>query len=57
MSIDTVLGTNVQVIDLILQFLDNDSILSTNRVCKRWVRKRAIVAKRKYENLTSLDLS
>ena len=57
MSLDTVLGTDIQVIDLILDFLDNDSILSINRVCKRWVPKRSIVVKRKYGNLTKLDLN
>ena len=57
MSLDIVLGTNVQVIDLILPFLDNDSILSINRVQKRWTPKRSIVVKRKYGKLTILDLS
>ena len=57
MSLDTVLGTNIQVIDLITQFLDNDSILTINRVCKRWTPKIEIVVKRKYGHLEILNLS
>ena len=56
MSLDTILGTNVQVIDLITPFLDNDSILTINRICKRWSSKRSIVVKRKYGNLGILNL-
>ena len=56
MSLDTILGTDVQMIDLITRYLDNDSILKINRVCKRWIPKRSIVVKRKYGHLTNLDL-
>ena len=57
MSLHTTLGTNVQIIDLITPFLNNDSILKINRACKRWIPKRNIVVNRKYGNLEVLDLS
>ena len=50
------LGTDVQVIDLITPYLDNDTILSINRVCKRWTPKRSIVVKRKYERFVMVGL-
>ena len=56
MSLDTILGTNFQVIDLITKYLDNDSILSINRACKRWIPKRSIVVGRKYRNRQRLNL-
>ena len=49
-------GSDLKLIDFIVPYLDNESILSLNRVCEAFVDQRKLVVKRKFEHKEILDL-
>ena len=51
------LGTNVKVVDLIVPFLDNKTILILVTTFKKCKKQRKVVVKRKFKNEISLYLN
>ena len=54
MSLFTIFGTDVMIIDLVVPFLDNKSILTLTCVHKTFVKYRKIVVKQRYSDRSHL---
>ena len=56
MSLFTSLGTNVDVIDLIIPFIDVQDIIIIAKVCKGFSNQRKTFVKQKFKDITNLNL-